>query len=156
MSVTVDERSHLAWRVFGGFDWSKYVSTEVGYTDLGDVRTTFTGAITDVQQLLEDANELHPTDADGFDLSVVGRYPLTERWSLHAKAGVFAWDARTRTVEQGGLSVRRKDSGEDLLFGAGASFNVRSKWLVTGDWSRYEVGNSHVNFARVGLTYRWH
>lgn len=150
-----DERS--AWRIFAGWSLSPYVSFEAGYTDLGEVTTSYDADIpvSSVDPFLEDAVALHPRSADGFDVSVVGRYPLGSRFAVRAQVGAFMWDAERRIHTSDDRTARETDSGTDLLWSAGADCNVYRNLDLVAAWTRFGLDNEHVETLSLGAQYRW-
>jgi len=155
VTARLSDTSRTAWRVHGGYQFSKYLGVEAGYVDLGDVKSTFSGDISDLEGLLSTANKLHPASAEGFDLSVVGRYAFGERFSVQARVGALRWDTRTSTLSEGGQTIRRNDDGIDAVIGLGAAMNFGRNWVLGVDATRYEVSGDDINFIAAGLSYRW-
>ena len=76
VAADVSNKSRDAWRFYGGYELTKWLAVEGGYSDLGEVTVDFSGPIADVEQFLIDANALQPPSAEGFDLTAVARLPL--------------------------------------------------------------------------------
>lgn len=83
------------------------LAVEGAYLDLGSIEDRSLGADLDLE-------------ADGFSLHAVAYFPITRRWDIIGKAGVYAWDAE---LEIEGVEID-DDSGTDLAGGFGASFNT--------------------------------
>ena len=113
----------IGWRALAGWSLNQYIAFEGGYTDLGEVKTRYEGNIAelDVQNLLDEAVKDHPRSAQGFDTSVVVRYPFGTRWSVSAEAGVFFWDATRRVRDGAGRFARENDDGVDARYGASSA-----------------------------------
>jgi OOP family OmpA-OmpF porin len=134
--------SGTAFRVVAGWRFNEYFALEGGYHDFGDFEQTFT----------VDGNELSVAlSADGFTLGAVGNIPLSERFSLMGRAGMFFWDgnADINNVSQ----ATPEDS--NLFFGAGLNFQLSRKMQLTGDWTRYDLEDAASNVFSVGLQYRF-
>lgn len=151
----VSDKSRDAWRLYAGYQLTDWLGIEAGYSDLGDVKVDFSGAIADVGQFLIDANALQPPSAEGFDLTAMARLPLGSRFSVHARAGAFFWDARYDTRNVDGQAVRRKDDGVSALAGVGAEMKLAERWSLGAEFTRYGVDGDHVDFGGVGVTFRW-
>lgn len=151
----VSNKSRGAWRLHAGYELTNWLAVEGGYSDLGDVTVDFSGDVGNVGQFLIDANALQPPSAQGFDLTAVARLPLGSRVSAYARAGAFFWDARYDTRNVDGQFVRREDDGISSLAGIGAQVKLFDQWSVGADLTRYGVDGDHVDFAGVGVTFRW-
>lgn len=156
VSARVEDSSRTAWGVFGGWRVSQYFGTQFGYTHLGTVDTAFTGDALDIQAFLRDANRLQPRSASGFDLSLVGRYPLGKGFEIAAQLGAFAWNADYSVSTSRGDFLKREDSGFDLSCGVGLEYGLDGGLALTGGWTRYRVDSESMDFLGVGLQYRWH
>jgi hypothetical protein len=156
VSARVEDSSRTAWGVFGGWRVSQYFGTQFGYTHLGTVDTVFTGDVLDIQAFLRDANRLQPRSASGFDLNLVGRYPLGKGFEIAAQLGAFAWNADYTVSNSRGDFLKREDNGLDLTYGAGLEYGLDGGLAFTGGWTRYKVGSESIDFLGVGLQYRWH
>ncbi|MBB6096248.1 hypothetical protein HNQ60_005170 [Povalibacter uvarum] len=150
-----DDRT--AWRIYGGWSLNEYVSFEAAYSDFGDVTTTYDAAIPvlSVDAFLQDAVELHPLSADGFDASIVGRYAIGDRFALRAQVGVLRWDAERNVRTSDGRSAHDDDSGVDLLWGAGLDVKVYRNLEVAASWNHFELDNEYIETLGLAVQYRW-
>jgi OOP family OmpA-OmpF porin len=131
------DESATAYRLALGYEWSPWFSVEAGYNDLGkvDADLGFAGV---------------EAEADGFELGLVLRWPVGERFSLNARAGYLWWDAVTRVA-----AVRADDSGEDAFAGIGAEFHASERLAITLGWNRYRLDDLDADQATVGLRIRF-
>lgn len=150
-----DDRS--AWRLHGGWSLNEYLSFEAGYSDLGDVATSYDGTLTvlSVDAFLQDAVATHPRSADGFDASVIGRYGFGDRFGVRGQLGIFRWEAERHVSATDGRTVSQKDNGTDLLWGAGFDVRLSSNLQLIAGWTRYELDRAHVETLSLGAQYRW-
>ena len=91
-SSSDDDRS--AWQFRLGYAFTPHWGVEAGYTNLGDVETTFTGTAADIDSFLSASGDIHPNTADGVLLSGVYRHQLVDRLpqlNAVARAGAFVW-----------------------------------------------------------------
>lgn len=110
--------SDVTLRLSGGYrftpkflPWDTSLAIEAAYVDLGEVTDTSL----DSEFRLE---------TSGLDLLVVGYLPLTRRWDLVGKAGLFLWDA---TLKADGVT-RDDSTGADLNFAVGFAYQTPSAW----------------------------
>lgn len=123
------------FKVFGGYKFNEYFGLELGFVDLGELESG--------------TNEL---DVDGVSFGAVGTLPLSEKFSVHGKAGVFAWDADTR----GAIGTRfSDDSDTDPFYGVGLGYQFDKNWSVIGEWERYEIDDFDADLLSVGFAYRF-
>ncbi|AKH70016.1 opacity protein [Spongiibacter sp. IMCC21906] len=100
-----------------GLQFNSFIAVEAGYLDFG----SFGG-------------DIGKADIDGYDIAVVGRLPLSERFGLFAKVGQLFWDA---DVNVGGL--KESYDGDEPFVGIGADFHVTDNLAVALEYDRYEV-----------------
>ena len=91
-------------------------------------------------------------DVSAFSLSLVPRWPITERFAVYAKVGIIDWNTDLSYVDYGGLRVRDRVSEQDLLTGAGAEVSFANGLSVGLEYQRLE---SDVETASLGLGWRF-
>lgn len=98
------------------------------------------------------------TEAHGFNLSLVGRAPLTEQFDVFGKVGTTYGRTRTGGVEGTGVRTGRED-GFGLSYGLGARWAFTPQWAATLEWERHNFrfadGTDPVKMTTVGLQYRF-
>lgn len=137
----VDDNS-TAYRIHAGWRFNDYFSIEAGYHDFGDFEQTIDDVGGPITAKLS---------ADGFIFGATGRVPVSERFALTGRAGMFFWDgdAQINNVTQ----ARPEDS--NLYLGLGLSYDVAKSLQLTGDWTRYELESATSGVFSVGLQYRF-
>jgi OmpA-OmpF porin, OOP family len=98
------------------------------------------------------------TEAHGFNLSLVGRAPLSEQFDLFGKVGTTY--GRTRTSGFSGLGVQTgKEDGFGLSYGVGARWSFNPQWAAVIEWEshkfKFSDGDEAVKMTTVGLQYRF-
>lgn len=96
------------------------------------------------------------TEAQGFNLSLIGRAPLSEQFDLFGKVGTTY--GRTKTSGFVGTGVRTgKEDGFGLSYGVGARWAFSPQWAAVVEWENHRFkfadGNSDVKLTTVGLQY---
>lgn len=139
--LNVDDKS-TAIRLLAGWRFNDNFSIEGGYHDFGDFEQTFDDGSGPLTARLS---------ADGFLFGATGHLPLSERFALTGRAGMFFWDgsAEINNVSQ----ATPEDS--NLYLGVGVSFDVTKQFQVTADWTRYELEDTNSGVFSVGLQYRF-
>lgn len=114
-----------------GLQFNSFLAVEGSYLDFG----SFGG-------------DVGKADIDGYDLAIVGRLPVTDSFSLFAKAGQLFWDADVRVA---GL----KDSydGDEPFFGVGADFYVTNNLAVVLEYDRYKIDLEDSNLPGPGSNF---
>ena len=102
------------WQGLVGYKFNEWIAIEGGYIDFGDY-----------------GNDLAGAETDGYTAAIKGILPLTERFSLYAKAGQL-WSE----TEYNFAGVSRDNDDESLFVGAGLSYAITSNFL--------EIGRAHV------------
>ena len=157
--TTVSSTKDTGYRLFGGYQLHKYIAVEGAYVDLG--RFGFRTDVTPRGSLTGS------TRIDGFELSALGTLPIGDRFGLFARVGALA--AQTKTSYTGGGSIEtliggdsQKKRSTELVYGAGAMFNINKNLSVRGEWSRYDKlgnvltgGRTNANLYSLGIVYRF-
>ena len=157
--TTVSSTKDTGYRLFGGYQLHKYIAVEGAYVDLG--RFGFRTDVTPRGSLTGS------TRIDGFELSALGTLPIGDRFGLFARVGAVA--AQTKTSYTGGGSIEtliggdtQKKRSTELVYGAGAMFNINQNLSVRGEWSRYDKlgnvltgGRTNANLYSLGIVYRF-
>lgn len=134
--------SSTALRLMAGWRVNDFFSLEGGYNDFGDFEQVSgqTGGQSKVR-----------LSADGFIVGATGRIPVSGRFALTGRAGMFFWNG---TAEINNVSQATPEDS-NLYLGAGLDFEVSSALQLTVDWTRYELESATSGVASVGLRYRF-
>lgn len=127
------EDSTLATRAFAGFRYGRYVALEAGYIDFGTAKD---------QVVLQfgQPSTTGKIKTDGYDLTLVGRYPFNDELVAFGRIGMLRWDSR-KEVE--GLPIVGRDDGNDLIWGLGVDFRGTQRIHL-----RIEAEFVDIEFAR--------
>nr|WP_293632391.1 OmpA family protein [Shewanella sp. CG12_big_fil_rev_8_21_14_0_65_47_15] len=115
-----------AWDIFAGYMFNDYFGAEIGYRDLGNADWTTSGISNDA-------------DVKGTTLGLVGVWPLANRWSLSAEAGVMYYtleNSQHDTVSGANGSYSSNDFAPYL--GAGVGYNFTDNLKLQAKYRRYE------------------
>jgi OOP family OmpA-OmpF porin len=139
--LNIDDNS-TAYRIVAGWRFNEFFALEGGYHNFGDFEQTLDIAGNQVTAVLS---------ADGFTFGAVGSFPLSERFSVMGRAGMFFWDgnADINNVSQ----ATPEDT--NLYLGAGLRFQLSEKLQLTGDWTRYDLEATDSGVLSVGLQYQF-
>jgi OmpA-OmpF porin, OOP family len=104
----------FAFKVFGGYDFMKYVGVEAAYMDGGSP-----------------SDSGLDVDVTGWDLAARGILPVGERGEVFAKVGWVWWD-----LDAGYLG---SDDGNDLMYGIGGGFRFTDQFGLRAEWERLDI-----------------
>jgi OOP family OmpA-OmpF porin len=150
------DTSDTGYKLFGGYRITPNVGAELYYANLGD--STFRGrAGAQVDHWCEGpvASEV---EVDGLGVSLLGNVPVGRDFNIYGKFGIFAWDWDARESDSCG-NFRDSESGTELAFGAGVSYQINYLTSVHLEWERYNdvldsfSGEFDVDFFSLGLSF---
>jgi OOP family OmpA-OmpF porin len=138
--TTLDE-TDTGWKAYLGYRFNRFFALEGGYADLGEAtfNTTIVSAPPPFGAFTPFPISATAT-ADGVMLSGVLHLPLTERFSLLAKAGVFRWQAEfTERIPGTGITrVSRTEKETDAAYGVGAEFGLTDALRLRVEAERFK------------------
>lgn len=153
-SINEDDRDK-GYKVFVGYDLSRYVALEAGYFDLGNF--SFSSATFPAGTL---NGEL---DTRGINLDLVATLPIRSRLSAFARVGVNYAEtegAFSGTAFNGALDSNPSEREANPKFGMGLQYAFNHKLAMRVEAERYRVSNAlddkdDVDLLSVGLIYRF-
>jgi OOP family OmpA-OmpF porin len=153
-SISNDER-HFGFKAFGGYEFNRYFALEGGYFDLG--RFGFTADTNPAGSLRGDIK------INGVNLDAVGSVPISEQFSVFARAGLNYADAKDTFVGTGSATVANSSphkSAANYKFGFGAQYDFTRSVGLRIEAERYRindaVGNKgDIDLYSVGLVIRF-
>lgn len=138
--TTLDE-TDTGWKAYLGYRFNRFFALEGGYADLGEATfdTTIVTAPPPYDTLTPFPIRATAT-ANGVMFSGVLRLPLTERFSLLAKAGVFRWQAEfTERISGTGITrVNRTEREMDPAYGVGAELGLTDTLRLRVEAERFK------------------
>ncbi|RST47792.1 OmpA family protein [Variovorax sp. MHTC-1] len=144
-SMSLDEHD-AAFKLFGGYQFNRYLALEGGYFNLGKFGYMATTS---------PAGTLHgKIKLQGLNLDVVGTLPLSERFSAIGRVGVQVANARdsfsgTGTVQVLNPSPSKRDT--NYKFGVGLQYEFSPSFLVRGEVERYRINDAVGNKGDINL-----
>lgn len=145
-TVTGNDEKNSAFRIFGGYQYTKTLAVEVGYVDLGAYGVSGTiGALPFTAF----------GDVTGFSISGVGTLPLTEKFSLLGSVGYFYSKVKaSATVAT--VAGAARDSGSDFTAGIGVKYNLTKNIAARLEVNHYGLGdNGDAQMYSLGLQYKY-
>ncbi|MES2934510.1 MAG: outer membrane beta-barrel protein [Pseudomonadota bacterium] len=171
-SATREDHNDAGFQIGGGYQFLPWLGVELAYVDLGKQETDYSVTPTNGGTTTRRHGDykLH-----GLNASAVGTYPLTEKFSIFGKVGVF--HSRLKYTESSSTpypgSTNTSFAADDdrqtkASFGLGAAFKANEKISIRAGWDRVQnigenfaltaTGNgqfSHVDFYSVNVLYHF-
>lgn len=135
-TVLTCEDKDMAWKLFGGYRFSRHFAVEGTYVDWGEVSGTVTGPVRVV-----------PLSQTGIGIAAVASLALGPRFSVFGKFGLF------RTEQDLPASSVPSRADNETQTGFGATFALGPKWAARAEWER--MTESKVEMLSIGLEYRF-
>jgi OOP family OmpA-OmpF porin len=155
-TTTMDkDESGTGAKIFGGYQFNRYLALEGGYFSLG--KFGYTASTLPAGSLSGDIR------VQGLNLDLVGILPLTDKFSAFARAGVIHAQARdnfssTGLVNRAASSPSKRDTSYKV--GVGVEYAFTDRLAVRGEVERYRINDAignkgDIDLASVGLVYRF-
>jgi OOP family OmpA-OmpF porin len=145
-SSTIDD-SDTAYGVAGGYQHNANFAVEFAYVDLGSLEYNAFTTVTDGVEVA-DAELALESKAAGPVLSVLGIWPIGDRFSLFGRVGLSFMNADgTARITIDGATERARQTSQksDPVFGVGAEYSLGKHAAIRLAWDRYlDVGTEDV------------
>jgi OOP family OmpA-OmpF porin len=150
-----EDEADRGYKFFVGYQFNPYVALEAGYADLGDFTVEVNRA--------PGAGTLNgETSYKGYNLDVVGTWPLTPRLSAFGRVGAFRYATEENYLgtESVAASLSRDEKDTGYKFGAGLEYSFTARLSARIEAERYRIedmigDHGSVNLYSVGLVYRF-
>lgn len=128
--------------VYVGGMFNSWLGAELGYLHMGDMD-----------------RQGGTTRGHGINLSLVGRWPVSQSFNLFAKVGT-TYSRTEIDVGAGSTEASGDASGWGLSYGVGVGYDFGNRWGLVLQWDRHDMkfaghGRENVDAASVGLKYRF-
>jgi len=150
-----DDDSDLGYKLFGGYQFNRYLALEGGYFNLGEfgfkADTVPAGTLGGNIKL------------QGFNLDGLVHVPLSDRFSAFGRLGANYAQAKDKFTDSGAVHVldpKRSKKDLNYKFGLGLEYDFSSALSLRLEGERYRiddaVGNKgDIDLASLGLVYRF-
>jgi OOP family OmpA-OmpF porin len=123
------------WKIFGGWQFHRALSAELGYAQLGKVTASEPG-------LTDEAK------ATAFELSALASWRFADRFSVFGRLGAYRAQVKEDTNFAGSFS----NTNTDLTYGAGFRYDMAANFALRAEWQRYKgVGGGDIDKSDVDL-----
>ena len=136
LSIEVDEEftyktDKFTWGLNAGWQITQHFAVEAGYLKPGSIR--------------ESAGDDSVTGSfHAWTATLLGSYPMSERWSLYARLGGISATEKYSAVLDG-LSYSTSDDTTELLYGVGAGV------VVEGARIRFDYSRADFKYGEAGV-----
>jgi OOP family OmpA-OmpF porin len=143
--ISCDDKD-TAWRIFGGYQFSRNLAAEVAYHNLGEIKATNsgTGASASIK-------------ASAWDLVAVGLLPFSAQFAGYGKLGVFYGT----TEGNSNVGVSATDNNTGLTWALGLQFDPTPPLGLRLELQQYHdiggdnTGKGNINVLSVGALWRF-
>lgn len=130
------------WKVYGGYQFNKYLGVEGGYANLNDMSGA-TGAVR------------YEMDTDAWTLGAVLSYPVTEKVSVMGKVGAAYMLTDMWAKNGAAVSVTTGDDGFEPNYGVGVSYAVFDNLNVRAEWERFDRNDYDIDLITAGVALKF-
>ena len=162
---TSSDSADFGFKAFSGYQFNKYLGLEGGYaqfnnytangTATGPAQNPIPGNPSNSQRV----SAYQTLDSQTWALAVVGTLPLTKSFSVFGKLGANSWKATTNTNvhDSNGDFIRTSsiERGVDPYYGVGISYALMAGLEVRGEYERYDLGGSNIDFLSAGMAVKF-
>ncbi len=155
-TVLIDDFDrHFAYKLYGGYQFSRYLSLEGGYFDFGKFGFA--------AQTLPQGTLRGELKLQGANLDLVGTLPVARRFAVFGRAGVNYADVRDSFEGSGPVDVLEPREGKhevNYKMGLGVQYDLTEFLRLRGEVERYRIddpveGKADVDLFSIGLAYRF-
>ncbi len=152
----ISDRDHdTGYKLFGGYQFNRYIAVEGGYFDLGKFGYT---ATTTPAGSLDGSIKLR-----GFNLDLVGTVPLFYNFSAFGRVGAANAQARDHFTGTGAVNVINPSPSQratNIKYGLGLQYDFTRSLAMRLEAERYRVNDAvgnkgDINMASLSLLYRF-
>jgi OOP family OmpA-OmpF porin len=113
-----------AFKIFGGYQFNRYIAAELGYTDLGKAKASGSGINIEAK-------------GSAWEASAVGSYPVMDQLLLLGRLGAYYGEGKL----SGAASGSKKTT--NLTLGLGVEYDFTKNLGLRGEWQRYSKLKTH-------------
>jgi hypothetical protein len=156
LSAVSTDKSSLPRRIFVAYEPWQNIGFQFGYTDLGkdSFKATSSGGPSWAAGPVHTGHQ-----ADGWELTLYDRIPITERYTLILRIGQYFWKSEQTYTDSGGTYPVDKKTGSSLTYGLGFEYDIGIKnyFFWRGELQRYTVWDKDLSanaaWINVGLRF---
>lgn len=140
--IFASDKKDTVYNIYGGNYFNPNLGLELGYTDFGKV--TRGGG---------------NTKAMGFNLSLIGKFPLSPSFNLLGKVGTTYGRTEVSSLPGSGVAAG-KENGFGLSYGVGAEYAFNPRFSAVLQYDQHDLkfvgsGRDRISATTAGLRYRF-
>ncbi|MES2537007.1 MAG: outer membrane beta-barrel protein [Pseudomonadota bacterium] len=142
------ETTATAFKVYGGYEFTRNWGVELGYADLGKINNIYH---TGVDVALD-----YKTSA--FYLAGTGTVPVSDQFSLFGKLGITSNKSKVNASVGSFASFSGKDDHSGVMFGVGAAYHFTKNIAMTveyDDFGKTDESGSKASMWSLGMRYKF-
>jgi OmpA-like transmembrane domain len=141
-------------QLYGGYDFSKRWGVELGYLDLGEVETTFTGTTVDIEMFLNSVEDIHPQTAQGWLLSMIHYISVDHETRIKLRLGFYDWSA-DYVLQAGNASKQVQQNETEISYGIGLETGRCRRQGIYGHikWEQHVINKKDFGVLGIGLSF---
>lgn len=145
-TARLDKDSDTAYKVYGGYQFNKYLATELHYADLGTL------TLKDSTQPQLDIK----SDFESFGITAVASYPVHKNIEPFVKAGAHHWKGKATGTDASGNPYSYKTDKNKLIYGLGVNFPITDSISIRTEYEIMNLDESEkYKFLSAGLVYKF-
>ena len=132
-----------------GYQINKYFAVQGGATYLGSF-----GFEEELE--VEGLDEEGTMSIYGAEATLVASGPVSEKFSLYGKAGIFAWEFEAEITASSGnteFSETETIDGTDAAYGIGGEYMLSPRLSIIGEANFYDIDVADVNYFGGGVKF---
>lgn len=122
------DTSELGFKLYGGYKFSRYFSTDLGYSKFGPFEST-------------SEDETLSVDTQGLNAYVIGYLPMMPYLDLFGKAGLSAWEFDQTLTVAGEDPLTDKQTKSGLTWGVGLGFNIGKRFTIRLEYESFSFSD---------------
>lgn len=158
-STTADE-TDTAWKLFGGYQFTKNWAAEIAYVDFGTASTK-TDTTGNTAQYKAEAS------AKAWSVAGVGTAMVGNNLGVFGKLGAFNWELNYTCGKVSGTgnactTPSASPSGTDWFYGIGMKYDFTKQTALRVEWEQYKnigdknkTGESDLDLISVGVQFKF-
>jgi len=154
-NVSTDD-TDIVSSVMVGYQVNDYVGVQAGFQDFGE--SDFSGTADGSGESWVAGDVSANLQSDGWEVGVMGRWPINERWAAFGFIGWLWWES-TETFDENGFVTVEKDSGSDATVALGVEYDIGMKdrvvYRFSGSHHQVDDTGYDINSAGAEIIYRF-
>ncbi|HFD87241.1 MAG TPA: hypothetical protein ENJ35_06165 [Gammaproteobacteria bacterium] len=146
--------STTVWKAYWGTYFTPFLGLQLGYANLGnaDVKASAQIAEGEEAEFVKDLAKAQPDLGKGVQLSVTGRFPVSENITVHDWLGVFVWENESSAIFKG-KKVTETTKGTNFVLGAAAEYRLNYELGFRLEFERFNQRGDAVNVLGGSVAY---